>query len=168
MFYVKTKFMYLTLFIYSKNLNSITNFLKLFYKIKNSKNLKLKLYTVQSLQKKKFSFFSVLQSPHVNKKSQEQFEYYVYKKQLKIYVVKFVTLLKIWKFLQLKLFSDLKFNFSFALDEQLLKSRLPVHKSFDSFLLKIYHNKKSHFSARICANFLKILDIHGEILLKSY
>ena len=62
--------MFIILSIYSKNLNSLTNFLKFF-------------------------FLSVLKSPHVNKKSQEQFEYYIYTKQLKIHVfqiAKFLTI----------------------------------------------------------------------------
>jgi ribosomal protein S10 len=76
--------MFIILSIYSKNSNSLTNFLKFFYTLKKKKILKLKFYTRQSQKKKKFSFISVLQSPHVNKKSQEQFEYYMYSKQLKI------------------------------------------------------------------------------------
>lgn len=78
--------MFIILSIYSKNANSLTNFLKFFYKLKKEKFLKLKLYTKQSQKKKNFSFFSVLQSPHINKKSQEQFEYNVYCKQLKIQI----------------------------------------------------------------------------------
>lgn len=76
--------MFIILSIYSKNANSLTNFLKFFYKLKKKKIFKLKFYTKQSQKKKFFSFISVLQSPHVNKKSQEQFEYYIYSKQLKI------------------------------------------------------------------------------------
>jgi len=78
--------MFIIVSIYSKNLNSLTNFLKFFYKLQKNQTLKVKFYTTQSQKKKKFSFFSTLQSPHVNKKSQEQFEYSVYKKKLKIHV----------------------------------------------------------------------------------
>lgn len=78
--------MFIILSIHSKNLNSITNFLKFVYKLKINKIFKLKFYIIQSQQKKSFSFFSTLQSPHVNKKSQEQFEYYVQNKKLKIHV----------------------------------------------------------------------------------
>jgi len=78
--------MFIILSIYSKNLNSLTNFLKFFYKFKMKKNFKINFYITQSQKKKKLSFFSVLQSPHVNKKSQEQFEYSLHCKQLKIHV----------------------------------------------------------------------------------
>ena len=65
--------MFIILSIYSKNVNSLTNFLKFFYKLKLNKVLKLKFHIIQSQKKNLFSFFSTLQSPHVNKKSQEQF-----------------------------------------------------------------------------------------------
>jgi len=78
--------MFIILSIHSKSLNSLTNFLKFFYKLKTNKVLNLKFFPVQSQKNKKVYFFSVLQSPHVNKKSQEQFGYYVYNKQLKIHL----------------------------------------------------------------------------------
>jgi ribosomal protein S10 len=87
--------MFIILSIHSKNLNSLTNFLKFFYKLKINKTFKLKYHTIQSQQNKKFSFFSTLQSPHVNKKSQEQFEYSVHNKRLKIHtsqMTKFLTI----------------------------------------------------------------------------
>ena len=87
--------MFIILSIYSKNLNSLTNFLKFLYKFKTNKTFKLKFYTIQSQQNDKFSFFSTLQSPHVNKKSQEQFEYSLHNKRLQIHVsqmIKFLTI----------------------------------------------------------------------------
>lgn len=87
--------MFIIVSIYSKNLNSLTNFLKFFYKLKKNQALKVKFHSIQSQQKKKFSFFSTLQSPHVNKKSQEQFEYHIHRKKLKIRVsqiTKFLTI----------------------------------------------------------------------------
>lgn len=87
--------MFITLSIYSKNLNSLTNFLKFFYKLKTNKVIKLNFFPIQSQKNKKVFFLSVLQSPHVNKKSQEQFNYHIYNKQLKIHVsqiAKFLTI----------------------------------------------------------------------------
>lgn len=78
--------MFIIVSIYSKNLSSLTNFLKFFYRLKKNKTLKLKFYTIQSQKNQKLSFFSTLQSPHVNKKSQEQFEYRIHSKKLKIHV----------------------------------------------------------------------------------
>jgi ribosomal protein S10 len=87
--------MFIIVSIYSKNLNSLTNFLKFFYKLKKNQAIKVKFHSIQSQRKKKFSFFSTLQSPHVNKKSQEQFEYHIHCKKLKISVsqiTKFLTI----------------------------------------------------------------------------
>ena len=87
--------MFIIIFIYSKNLNSLTNFLKFFYRLKKNQAIKVKFHSIQSQKKKKFSFFSTLQSPHVNKKSQEQFEYNIHSKKLKIRVsqiTKFLTI----------------------------------------------------------------------------
>lgn len=78
--------MFIIISISSKNLNSLTNFLKFFYKLKKNQALKVKVPSIQSQRKKKFSFFSTLQSPHVNKKSQEQFECHKHSKKLKIRV----------------------------------------------------------------------------------
>ena len=87
--------MFIIVSIYSKNLNSLTNFLKFFYKLKKNQALKVKFHSIQSQQKKKFSFFSTLQSPHVNKKSQEQFEYHIHSKKLKIRVSQITKFLAI-------------------------------------------------------------------------
>lgn len=89
--------MFIILSIHSKNTNSLTNFLKFFYKLEKKRILKLRLYTKQYQKKKKNSFFSVLRSPHVNKKSQEQFEYNVYNKKLKVQVYQLNKFLCIWK-----------------------------------------------------------------------
>lgn len=76
--------MSIILSIFSKDTNSLTKFFKFFYKLEKKKKLKLKLFSKQFCKKNKKVFLSVLQSPHVNKTSQEQFEYNVYCKKLKI------------------------------------------------------------------------------------
>ena len=59
------------------------------------KVIKIKFHSTQSQRKKKFSFFSTLKSPHVNKKSQEQFEYNKHSKKLKICVSQITKFLAI-------------------------------------------------------------------------
>jgi len=76
--------MFIILSIYSKNISSLTNFLKFFYKLSTNKKMKLQIFTSQHSKKKEKVFFSVLKSPHVNKSAQEQFEYNLFKKQIKI------------------------------------------------------------------------------------
>lgn len=182
--YIK-KFMSIILSIYSKNANSLTNFLKFFYKLKKEKFLKLKFYTKQSQKKKNSSLISVLQSPHVNKKSQEQFEYYVYSKQLKIQAYQLTKFLFIWKWIKTKLFFDIKIKTNFLLNEHLFNDLtlektdyekfIPISfnkKKFDeSKIHKRKFSKKSktsplHFSSITKQTSLKLADIQGEKLLK--
>jgi len=181
-----TKFMFITLSIYSKNSNSLTNFLKFFYKLKTNKILKLKFSPIQFQKKKKVFFFSVLQSPHVNKKSQEQFGYYVYNKQLKIHISQMAKFLVIWKIVKIKLFSDIKIKKKFWLNTKLFKPTLFDKTDYNRFILKFFQKselnllksnklkhrkrivpKQSLLSNKTGHVFLKLLDVHGEILLKK-
>jgi len=177
------KFMFITLSIYSKNPNSLTNFLKFFYKLKTNKVLNLKFFPVQSQKNKKVYFFSVLQSPHVNKKSQEQFGYYVYNKQLKIHLSQMAKFLVIWKNVKMKLFSDVKIKTKFRLDTKFFRSALLNKTDSDRFVLKFLQKrglneleldklkrvafKQPFFSNKTGRAFLKLLDAHGEIMLKK-
>ncbi len=179
--------MFIILSIYSKNANSLTNFLKFFYKLRKKKFLKLKIYTKQSQKKKKFSFFSVLQSPHINKKSQEQFEYYVYSKQLKIQAYQPTKFLFIWKLIKTKLFFDIKIKTKFLMNEYLLNDftldKIDSEKFIPIFFNKKFlNNSKIHkrkflkrsktsllpFSSVTKQTFLKLADIQGEKLLKFF
>ena len=158
--------MFIILHIYSKNLNSLTNFLKFFYKLKINKTFKLQFHTIQSQQKKKLSFFSTLQSPHVNKKSQEQFEYCLHSKKLKIHVSQITKFLSTWKITKTRLFSDIKIETKFWLDDKLFKHTLLNKTDFDKFKLKFLRNKKGLSNITVHTS-LKLLDIHGEILIKN-
>lgn len=182
--------MFITLSIYSKNLNSLTNFLKFFYKLKTNQVFSLKFFIVQSQKTKNFNFFSVLQSPHVNKKSQEQFEYYTYNKQLKIHVSQLTKFLTILKIIKIKLFFDIKIEVQFLLNNKLFKPILFNKIDYDKFILKFYQiknysflmrkkkrtflnslnirkNKKFQYSNVTGPTSLKLLDIYGEILLQN-
>ena len=105
--------MFIIVSIYSKNLNSLTNFLKFFYQLQRNQTFKIKFHIIQSQKKKKFYFFSTLQSPHVNKKSQEQFEFSVHRKKLKIHVSQITKFLAISKLLKTSLFSDVRVRTQF-------------------------------------------------------
>ena len=180
-----TKFMFITLSIYSKNLNSLTNFLKFFYKLKTNKVLKLNFFPIQSQKNKKVFFLSVLQSPHVNKKSQEQFNYHIYNKQLKIHVSQMAKFLTVWKIVKIKLFPDIKLKKKIWLNNKVFKYTLFDKTDHDRFILKFCQKsksksnilnrtkfetsilKRSSFSNKTGHVFLKLLDTHGEILLKK-
>jgi len=167
--------MFIIVSIYSKNLNSLTNFLKFFYKLQKNQTLKVKFHTIQSQKKKKFSFFSTLQSPHVNKKSQEQFEYSVHRKKLKIHVSQITKFLAIWKLVKTALFSDVKVKTEFWLQNKSFNSMLLPKINYDKFKSpKIFKSEDklsknlNLSSGPISSTFLTLLDIRGEILLKHF
>lgn len=157
--------MFVIIQIFSKNSNSISNFLKFLYKLKTNKTLNLNFTIIQSSPFKKSKKFSVLKSPHVNKKAQEQFEYNVFKKQLKIYVSQFNKFLIIWKTVKLTLFTDinLKFKFNqnpnnFITISKINSDKFIKNKQYFKFL--DIKKKKNHS--------LLLWDIYGEFCLKNW
>ena len=165
--------MYIIISIYSKNLNSLTNFLKFFYKLQRNQIIKVKFYTVQSQKKRKFSFFSTLQSPHVNKKSQEQFEYSMHSKKLKIQVSQITKFLGIWKVIKTILFADIKIKTEFLVQNKSFNIISLSKIKYEKFKSpKIYNSSAKHLrylnlrSVTTPAS-LTLLDIRGEILLKN-
>ena len=165
--------MFIIVSIYSTNSNSLTNFFKFFYKLKKNQVLKVKFYSTQSQKKKNFSFFSTLQSPHINKKSQEQFEYHVYNKKLKIRVSQISKFLAIWKAVKTSRFPDIKVKTQFCFKNIALDPALWTKISYDTFRLATSSKPKvkcswgfSSLNSR-AYTLLKLLDIQGEILLKS-
>lgn len=84
--------------IKSKNQNSIT---KLFSVLQKKKCNNIKKYFQKKTKRKRIT---ILKSPHVHKKAQEQFEKVIYNKQLSIYSVKNLTYLTFLKKLNLNTF----------------------------------------------------------------
>lgn len=165
--------MFIIVSIYSKNLNSLTNFLKFFYKLKKNQTLKIKFHSVQSQKKKKFSFFSTLQSPHVNKKSQEQFEYHIYSKKLKIHVSQITKFLVVWKTVKMTLFPDIKIKTLFCLKNRAFNCILGSKINLDTFKLATFfkptinHLRCLQLSSATINTSITLFDIRGEILLKT-
>jgi len=165
--------MFIIIFIYSKNLNSLTNFLKFFYKLKKNKVIKMKFHSIQSQRKKKFSFFSTLKSPHVNKKSQEQFEYSKHSKKLKIRVSQITKFLAIWKTVKTALFPDVQIKTQLHIQNKALSPILLSKINYDKFsALKFFNPRVGHLrypnlSGTTVRTSLSLLDIQGEILLKN-
>lgn len=165
--------MLIILSIYSKNSNSLTNFLKLLYKLEINKTLNLKLTIYQCQQFKTCKVFSTLKSPHVNKKAQEQFEFRRYKKQLKIHVLQLTTFLAIFKTVKSSLFTDINTNIDFLVNKNPFKNRLISKASSDKFFKKFIKNniQPKYTSVKLKSltpnKSLLILDICGEFLLKA-
>lgn len=174
--------MFIILSIQSKNTNSLMNFLKFFYKLEKKRILKL--YTKQYQKKKKNSFFSVLRSPHVNKKSQEQFEYNIHNKKLKVQVYQLNKFLCMWKWIKTKLFFDVTITVCFLLKRNVITKFTYKKTDYERFLtptlktssMSVFRvkpqniprisKKKAIFLPNKTKQILfKLIDIQGERLL---
>lgn len=108
--------MYLNIIIKSKNNNSLKSFLILFKTL--SQNKKLKLNNILTVfHKKRFKkVFTVLKSPHVNKTAQEQFEYILFTKSVKIKSSQILKTLIILKKIQAMSFADIHIKIKFRIN----------------------------------------------------
>lgn len=89
----------------SKNVNSLKNFIFTLNSIENILNEKsLKIKPIKKLKK---VLFSILKSPHVNKTSQEQFDYVYYSSEILIFTNDYLKVLLLLKLLSNKFFSSI-------------------------------------------------------------
>lgn len=155
--------MFVNIYVYSKNYVSLKTFLNFFFKVCSNKRMKTYFVLTQHSKPKVIQKFTVLKSPHVNKKAQEQFEFCLYKNQLSIYSYQTLKLLTILKKIQAKLFADVKVKVQFVFN----------HKKFEKEKKEKFNPNKV-FSKRKLGNtsktnvYLKLLDIHGETHFKNY
>lgn len=123
--------------VYSKNKNSLNNFLTLLSNfIKKSKAIIYK----EKLQKQKKTKLTILKSPHVHKSAQEQFEYRIYKQQVLVFLLNPSQLLVFLK----KVIKFAFYNIKIVVNYFLLNK----HKNLSKFLnLNNYFlNLKSNYS----------------------
>ena len=154
--------MFVNIYVYSKNSVSLNTFLSFFFKVCKNKRIKTHFFSIQHSKPKLIKKFTVLKSPHVNKKAQEQFEFRVYKNQLSIYSYQNLKILTVLKKIQSRLFADVKVKVKFVFH----------HKKFEKEK-KEKLNPNKIFSKRKCENklktkvYLKLLDIYGETYFKK-
>ena len=149
--------MFVNLYIYSKNFTSLNAFLVFILKIFENKLTKTFFLTFQHSKPTAVKKITILKSPHVNKKAQEQFEYRIYKTQISLHTSQMLKLLKILKRIQFKLFADVNVKLRIGVNDRKfnLKSRkrLNPNKPF----LKTNHKRKLK-----TISYLKLLDMYGE------
>ena len=166
--------------ITSRNKNSINDFLLFFNKNKLYNLNVIKKCFQKKIEKKKLT---ILKSPHVNKKAQEQFESRLFKKQLTIQTTKNLKYLIYLKRLGYDLFPDINIRLKYIINNKdILKLGLKI---FNPNYLKMnkYYNlkennlnlqrlsqlKKKPFLLKLLlvkkANHIfKIFDLYGEFL----
>jgi ribosomal protein S10 len=153
--------MFINLKISSKNKESLKKFLKvfLFFCKKNKINFFIKYFS----QKQKTHIFTILKSPHVNKKAQEQFEYRLFSKQLNIFSFQILKFIITLKKIQTKLFPDIKIKIKFILNTKKLNKYKITSLAPKNFNLCMFENKNHHLKIE---PYLKLLDMYGEVVFK--
>ena len=105
---------FVELTIESKNKNSLKNFLLSIKKTAKNKAFSLNKFCKIIQKQKKSRTFSVLKSPHANKKAQEQFRTYIFSKKMKLNTFQIIKYLIILKKIQQELFIDVQFRLKFS------------------------------------------------------
>ena len=135
------------LYINTKNCQSLKKFSKTFFKFFFYNSIKkLKYYPLM----RKRTRFSILKSPHVNKTSQEQFEFRKSYRKIKLYTPYYLKSFFLLNLLYNRVFSsDIKIKIVFLL-KKTNKQTVNLLKNTRKFYIK-----------------LKVLDTIGEIILKQ-
>lgn len=129
--------MFINIYVKSKNRLSLIKFLNTFKNLINNKTIKLNKTLIFSQNKKINKVFTVLKSIHVNKTAQEQFEFNIFSKNIKIYTFQLLKLLIILKKLQTSFFSDIQIKMKFILNKKHKKKTIfkkinPNNTKFES------------------------------------
>ena len=121
---------------------------------------------------------TVLKSPHVNKTAQEQFESFVFSRQLTIYLTEKPKYLFYLKKIQESLFSDVKLKIKFSLNKMknfIFRLSIFNPSNFNlninkKYLNQTYNSKKNITIKKLNNNnnkkikhFIKIFDSYGEL-----
>jgi ribosomal protein S10 len=147
----------------SKNKNSLnSSFLFLF----NLSTLNFKIVIKYFQKQIKKNFITILKSPHINKKAQEQFETRFYSKQLYIYSSKKLKYLFFFKKIQNNIFSDVKIKIKISINHT-KKNEILAKLLEPQNYLELKNNENSsitnlNFNSFNSLKIFKVLDSYGE------
>jgi hypothetical protein len=159
----------INLILTTKNLNSLKKFLIFFKTNKIFNNIDF----IEQITIKKKKFFTILKSPHVNKKAQEQFEIFFFSKQLKITTTQAFKFLIILKYIKNFIFADIHFKIKFYYKNLKKNKFYKKNFNFDKFKNFYFYenltNKNKHYNLFFEDNFLKsksllkLLELYGKL-----
>ena len=170
------------LIVQSRNQKSIRTFLSFFFN--SIKNLNFDVIKKYFEKKRKKKILTILKSPHVNKKAQEQFEFRYYSKQITLYSTQNFKHLIFIKKIKDNLFSDVRIKTKFSINKKNENKLREVIFNPDNFQIKILGNKntrnlkqnkklkiENYYNTqnklnRATSKFIKILDTYGEVINK--
>ena len=150
--------MFFIIHIKSKNYSSLQKFLNFFY-FKSFQKKKIVAFKNMQHYKPKKKVFTILKSPHVNKTAQEQFEYRLHTKKLKVYSSQFFLFLVFLKKIKFNLFADLDFKIELILNKKILLKKVKNKINPDNYILDIVDLG--------LGNYLNILSKYGKVILKN-
>jgi len=149
--------MFVCIQINSKNRNSLNFFIKLLFKLCNFYRLNVLTFMKIFNKKSQHRILSILQSPHVNKTSQEQFEYRLTSKQLNIKSCQIFKLLKIIKNLKDVVGTNIAIKLLYITVKNMSKKY--KHLFFKKYYMQSFRDKK------LTKNYLKLIDYCAYFIL---
>lgn len=151
--------MFVNIQIDSKNQNSLKGYLKLLFKICIFQKLEIKTILKSFNQKSQHRIFTILQSPHVNKISQEQLEYNLKSNQLNAGSLQSLKLLFIIKKIQSVRCFDISVKIRYVINRTSNKNSLFKNLLPYNYKIKNYHEKI------LTAKYCKLIELYGFLIL---
>ena len=153
--------MFIYLFVYSNNKKTLHSFLKFLNKLTRNKVLKIKFFSSQHTAVQKNKKFTVLKSPHINKKAQEHFKLCKYQVQIQLNLFQTPKLLILLKKIQSTLFQNIFVKIKITI----LKNNLKTPQ-INPHLFNLKRSK--HLLKFSSTNYVKIFDTFGELFLRKF
>jgi len=148
--------------VYSTNKQTLIDFNSFIIKFYQRTSSKKKMFLVENQSNIKKNRFSILKSPHVNKKAQEHYHRSIHRKCFEIYFINTSVLLVFLKTLQLKSFSGLNIKISLSLNSNKFKKRLEFLLNLNNISLR--QAKRGSTNIVSVQKYLQLLDAFGETL----
>ena len=144
----------------SKDKKVLNNFIKFLSKLEVSP-LALKYFSKQ----KKRKFITILNSPHVNKTAQEQFEFRIYNKQFLINSFKPFSFFLLLKKIKNSSFPGLNLEIKGLFDN--VKENENILKALNPDNVNLIQAKDVHILSEAKQKYIQLFDCYGEIYLKN-
>jgi hypothetical protein len=115
-------------------------------------------------QKQKQKVFTTLKSPHVNKTAQEQIEFRLFSRQIKIFSFQILKFLILIKQIQTKICPDIEIQIKFVLNNKIISKTKLISLDPDNYKIKrFFLKKKKDISYKQTIFYLKLFDMYGEL-----
>jgi ribosomal protein S10 len=145
--------MILNIVLVSKNNQTFVNFFKVFNTFFQKNQMLNASLISQKKKKKKKKVFSVLKSPHVNKKSKQKFQLVYFSLNVKMHVFDKKKTFLILKLINLNIFPDLKIK----IKTELKRDKLPKASKMNPNSFKFRNTNDLN-------KYLNVFDCYGEKL----